>query len=59
MLKKVEIKKLFGRFNYNINLNESGITIITGPNGFGKSTILNMVNAFCNDKFGELLKYNF
>ena len=35
-----EVKKLFGKFNYKFKLKKSGITIITGPNGFGKTTIL-------------------
>ncbi len=59
MLKRLEIKKLFGRFNYDITLNNSGITIITGPNGYGKSTILNMINEFSNNNFSKLLNYNF
>lgn len=31
-----EVKKLFGKFNYKLKLKENGITILTGPNGFGK-----------------------
>ena len=46
MLKKIEYKKLFGIFNYDIKLDDDGVTIITGPNGFGKSTILKSMNAF-------------
>ena len=45
MLSKVVYKKLFGIFNYEIELKEQGVTIITGPNGFGKSTILKTINA--------------
>ena len=48
MLKKIKLKKLFGRFDYNIKLNDNGITIITGPNGYGKSTILTILDEFCN-----------
>lgn len=44
MLKKMQIDKLFNRFNYTIVFN-TGITILTGPNGFGKSTILNIIEA--------------
>ena len=44
MIKKIHIEKLFSRFDYDISINQ-GITIITGPNGFGKSTILRIVNA--------------
>ena len=46
MLKKIVYKKLFGVFDYEINLKEDGVTIITGPNGFGKSTILKSIDAF-------------
>jgi len=45
MLKKMTISNLFGRFNYDIEFYDGGITIITGPNGFGKSTILNFISA--------------
>lgn len=40
-----EAKKLFGKFDYKFKLNESGITILTGPNGFGKTTILKCLDA--------------
>ena len=41
----VSIKKLFGNFDYDITLCENGMSIITGPNGFGKSTIIKCVKA--------------
>ena len=40
---RIQFKKLFTRFDYDIQTNEDGITILTGPNGFGKSTILNCI----------------
>ena len=40
---KIQLKGLFGRFDYTIEFKEDGLTIITGPNGFGKSTILNCI----------------
>ena len=43
MIQSIQIDNLFGRFNYNISAKLEGITIITGPNGFGKSTILRIV----------------
>ena len=45
MLRKIIYNKLFGIFDYEIELKEHGVTIITGPNGFGKSTILKSINA--------------
>ena len=46
MLQRIEIKKLFDQFDYNIELNPEGITILTGPNGYGKTTILRIIHAF-------------
>ncbi|MBX4268444.1 AAA family ATPase [Clostridium estertheticum] len=48
MIKKLVIKGLFGRFNYDILLKETTLTILTGPNGYGKSTILKIIEAFSN-----------
>lgn len=45
MIESISIKKLFGRFDYDFSLKSGGVTILTGPNGFGKSTILNIINA--------------
>ena len=59
MLKSIKITKLFGRFDYTLNFSEEGIMIITGPNGYGKSTILKMINIFCNDSLQKLLDYSF
>lgn len=46
MLKKIRIEGLFKKFNYEIELKEEGITILTGPNGYGKTTILKIIYAF-------------
>lgn len=51
---KLKIKKLFGIFNYEINLKDGGITILTGPNGFGKTTILKCLEALTSI---EKIKY--
>lgn len=59
MIKSIIIKKLFGRFNYTLNFLSERIMIITGPNGYGKSTILRMINSFCNDDFSVFLNYSF
>lgn len=46
MLTRIQIEGLFNQFNYNIELKEDGITILTGPNGYGKTTILKIIYAF-------------
>jgi ABC-type cobalamin/Fe3+-siderophores transport system ATPase subunit len=54
-LTRINIEKLFGQFDYNITLNqEEGITILTGPNGYGKTTILNIIWGFFNQQFDLL-----
>ncbi|XZI41632.1 AAA family ATPase [Clostridium perfringens] len=45
MLKSIKIKKLFNIFDYNIELDNKKLVIITGPNGYGKSTILKILEA--------------
>ena len=45
MISSLEIKQLFNRFDYKIELQKNTITILTGPNGFGKSTILKIISA--------------
>jgi predicted ATP-binding protein involved in virulence len=51
MLKHIKIKGLFGKFNYEIELKEEGLTIITGPNGYGKTTLLKIIHAFSMKNF--------
>jgi predicted ATP-binding protein involved in virulence len=51
----IKIEKLFGQFDYDITLNrDDGITILTGPNGYGKTTILNIIWALFNQRFNAL-----
>lgn len=59
MIKSIKITKLFGRFDYKLDFTSEGIMIITGPNGYGKSTILKMINLFCNDSMQRVLDYTF
>lgn len=47
-----KVEKLFGRFNYDLQLNKEGLTILTGPNGFGKSTILKCIEALSKGVLG-------
>lgn len=59
MISQLEIKKLFGRFNYSIKLQERTITILTGPNGFGKSTILKIISALSSSNLSYFYRINF
>lgn len=59
MIKNLCIEQLFGRFNYNIALKPNGITIITGPNGFGKSTILKIIDALSKGKIQYFIGLDF
>lgn len=47
-MNRIKFTKLFGRFDYDLEMKDGGITIITGPNGFGKSTILRCIEAIQN-----------
>ena len=59
MIKELKIKGLFEQFNYKITFKDDGITIITGPNGYGKSTILRIIDALANESLYELVQFPF
>jgi ABC-type cobalamin/Fe3+-siderophores transport system ATPase subunit len=59
MVQRISIKGLFGYFDYEIPLWEERISILTGPNGFGKSTIINCINAFGNSNLEFFVDLNF
>ena len=59
MISRIKIKNLFEQFNYTINFNNTGITIITGPNGFGKSTILRIIETFIDKTLYDLSQFSF
>lgn len=45
MINKIQIEKLFGLYDYDIDLkNDAHVKILTGPNGYGKTTILYIIN---------------
>jgi Predicted ATP-binding protein involved in virulence len=53
MLNKLDIYGLYGLYNYKLDFTEGEdhrLKIITGPNGYGKTTILQLIYAlFCKD----------
>lgn len=59
-LTRVKVRGLFGRFTHVISLNrEDRITIIHAPNGYGKTALLSMINAFFNRDFGSFFSVRF
>jgi len=51
-IKEIIIEKLFDTFDHTISLNnQEGITLMLGENGFGKTVILEMINALFNQDF--------
>lgn len=45
-VRSISVRKLFGRFDHTIPLNrDERITIIHGPNGYGKTALLRLVDA--------------
>lgn len=49
MLNRIEITGLYGHYTYDLPLSSGqrkDICFLTGPNGYGKSTILDLVYAF-------------
>ncbi|TAF73348.1 MAG: ATPase [Bacteroidetes bacterium] len=59
-IKSIQIEKLFDLFNYEIPLdNSENVVIITGPNGFGKTMILNIIFNIFNRNFEFLRKLVF
>jgi predicted ATP-binding protein involved in virulence len=50
--KTISVTKLFGIFNHKIPLNlDEHITIIHGPNGFGKTVLLRMVDGLLKSNY--------
>nr|VFK10800.1 MAG: Predicted ATP-binding protein involved in virulence [Candidatus Kentron sp. LPFa] len=59
MLKKIQIKGLFDKFDYDIELKEGGLTILTGPNGYGKTTILKVIDAVASGNLALFFRLPF
>jgi predicted ATPase len=59
-VKHIYVKDLFSTFTHDIRLNlESKITILTAPNGYGKSTILKMTKDIVNGNYSSLTSIPF
>ena len=55
----LKVKKLFGLLDYEIPLDNNEITMLTGPNGYGKTMILKIINSILTNELNALCKLNF
>ncbi|MEJ5064529.1 AAA family ATPase [Erwinia sp. MYb375] len=55
----LKINKLFGLLDYEIPLDNNEITILTGPNGYGKTMILKIINGILANELNILCKLKF
>ena len=56
----IKISKLFGKFEHNLELFKNNrISLLTGHNGIGKTTILKMIQAFCNGNIHNFRGFDF
>ncbi|MBS3026129.1 MAG: AAA family ATPase [Dolichospermum sp. DET50] len=54
-IKQISVSGLFGIFDHVIPLNmDDRITVIHGPNGFGKTAMLRILNGLFNSRYSEL-----
>lgn len=52
---EISVTDLFGVFNHTVPLNiDERVTIIHGPNGFGKTILLKMLDGLFNGRYSEL-----
>jgi len=59
-IKQISVNGLFGIFDHVIPLNrDERITVIHGPNGFGKTAILTILNGFFNSQYSQFQKIPF
>jgi len=57
---EIEIARLFGLFDHTIRMNsEERVTIIHGPNGYGKTTILGLIDNLFAGRYSEVTKIFF
>jgi len=55
----IEIKNLFNIFNHSIDLKKERITILTAPNGYGKTITLKTINSLFNKDFSFFVNLSF
>jgi len=56
-IQEIAVKSLFGIFNHVVPMHlDERITIVHGPNGFGKTTLLKLVENFFGGRYSDLRK---
>lgn len=59
-LQRIEVDGLFGLYNHRIDLNlKDRVTLLHGPNGVGKTTVLRMVDALLRSDFAYFRRVPF
>ncbi|MDR2643922.1 MAG: AAA family ATPase [Planctomycetaceae bacterium] len=58
-LERLVIKKLFGTFDYTIDLKPDDLTVLISPNGYGKTTILRILYELAQRNFLYFVGLNF
>ena len=58
-LLKIELFKLYDMFNHKIDLKKERITILTAPNGYGKTITLKIIHSLFNKNFTFFIKLFF
>lgn len=52
---RIEVEGLWGRFHHVVDLNQKGhLTVLHGPNGFGKTALLRLADTFLTRPFAAL-----
>jgi predicted ATP-binding protein involved in virulence len=59
-LQDVTVEDLFGEFTHHIGLNaKEGLTLLHGPNGVGKTTVLRLIDSLFSRRFSVLRRLPF
>lgn len=61
MLKYIDIDSLFGLYSYKLDFSDGdeSLKFITGPNGYGKTTLLSMINSFYSGRIDDFFSIPF
>ena len=51
-LRSIEVEGLFGVYHHRIDLKRDGVTLLHGPNGVGKTSVLKMTDALLTGRLG-------